>query len=106
MAMIQTVLAAIKDKAPQLHQQLQASGKLNSHAQDLAEQINAEVVSMTMQDHKQHRWDKLPPMERAAKMNAAKAMHRETVLAQMLEFPQDETSPANQGETTSSAPTT
>jgi len=102
MAMIQTVLLAIKDKAPKLHKDLKEKGMLNQYAADLADQISEEVVAMTMQDHKRERWDKLDPMARAAKMNAAKAINREIVLAQMLEFPQDETSPASPGETTSS----
>lgn len=106
MPMIQTVLLAIKDKAPALHKSLAASGKLNGYAQELADQINSETVSMTMEDHRRNRWDKLDPMARAAKMNAAKAINREAAMAQVLEFPQDETSPANQDATTSSDPTT
>ena len=106
MPMIQTVLLAIKDKAPALHKSLAASGKLNAYAQELADQINQATVDLTMEDHKRNRWDKLDPMERAAKMNSAKAINREVAMAQVLEFPQDETSPQSQDATTSLDPTT
>lgn len=100
------VKQAIKEKAPELHKSLQASGQLNQYATDLSDQMRLEVNSLAMQDHQQHRWDKLDPLERAKNLNMAKALHRETVLSQMLELPQDGTSPQNPDETTPSDPTT
>lgn len=86
------VKEAIKHKAPALHKQLEAKGELNKYARDLAEQIQQEIVDLTMADHKRNRWDKLEPMERAAKMKTAMSLNQEKVLADMLEFPQEETS--------------
>lgn len=96
MAMIQTVLLAIKDKAPALHKSLAASGKLNEYAQELADQISSEVVSMTQEDRIRNNWDKLGPMVCASKMKVAASLNQEQVLAEMLDFPQDETSPQSQ----------
>ena len=47
MQMVSLVKAAMKDKAPALHQSLQAAGKLNEYATDLASQISSETVSLT-----------------------------------------------------------
>jgi hypothetical protein len=91
MQMHNLVKEALKAKAPALHKSLQATGKLNEYAIDVAHQINSEIVSMTMEDHRRGKWGQLEPMERVGRMNQATALNREKVLAEMLEFPQDET---------------
>lgn len=96
MQMQTTVKEALKEKAPALFKSLQATGKLNEYVMDLAQQINSEIVSMTMEDHRRGKWGQLEPMERVGRMNQATALNREKVLAEMLEFPQDETSTPSQ----------
>ena len=86
------VKEALKAKAPQLHQQLADQGALTQYALDLAEQINSQVVTMTQADRASGKWDNLGPMECAARMKMADALNQETVLAEMQQFPQDETS--------------
>jgi hypothetical protein len=100
------VKAAIKDKAPALYRQLSARGELNQYAVDLADEINAQVVTLTQEQRTREGWDKLGPMACAARMKTAMSLNSERVLAQMLEFPQDETSPSSPDATTDSAPMT
>lgn len=90
------VKEAIKDKAPKLHAELLAGGKLDKYAQELASQISSEVVSLTQQQRMLERWDKLGPMECAARMKTAASLAQEAVLAELLEFPQDENSQPSQ----------
>ena len=97
---------ALKAKAPSLHKSLVATGQLSQYAADLADQISDQVVTLTQAQRIKEGWDKLGPAECAAKMRTASSLNRELVLAQMLEFPQDETSPPSQDETTGSALTT
>ena len=97
------VQAALKDKAPALYQQLAAKGELDSYLNDLASQVSSETVDLTMQDRQRGQWDKLGPVECAARMKMASALNNERVMADLLEFPQDETSPPRPDETTSSA---
>lgn len=99
MSMIQTVLLAIKDKAPQLHRQLRANGELNQYAADLAEQIQENVGIEARKIAEHHGYSKLlktEPMKAVGVMNMAGVLAREIVLAQMLEFPPEETSPPSQ----------
>lgn len=91
---------ALKAKAPSLHNALAAKGQLTQYVADLAEEISDQVVTLTQQDRARGKWDDLGPVECAAKMRMASSLNRELVLAQMLEFPQDETSRQNQAETT------
>jgi hypothetical protein len=100
------VKAALKDKNPALHKQLTAKGELNKFATDLAEQINSQAVTLTQADRVREGWDKLGPVESAARMRTANSLNREAVMAEMLEFPQDETSLQKPDETTPSDPTT
>jgi len=93
MGMIQTVEKTIKEKAPKLYQQLQEKGTLRQHAMDLAEQINTETVRLVQEDRRKNHWDKLGPMDLAAKLKMSDALNQERVMADLLEFPQDETSP-------------
>jgi hypothetical protein len=97
---------ALKAKAPSLHKSLAAQGQLSQYAADLADQISDQVVTLTQAQRVKEGWDKLGPAECAAKMRTASSLHRELVLAQMLEFPQDETSPQNQDAITDSGLTT
>ena len=106
MQTIALVKDAIKEKAPALHKALVASGALNAYAQDLAEQISSQVVTLTQAQRIKEGWDKLGPMECAARMRTASSLNREIVLAEMLEFPQDGTSPQSPDETTPSDPQT
>ncbi len=106
MQMYNLVLEALKNKAPALHKSLEASGKLREYVQDLAEQINSQVVSLTQAQRAQQGWDKLGPLECAARMRMADSLNLELVLAQLLEFPQDETSRPSPDETTPSQPLT
>ncbi len=96
MGMVQTVLLALKDKAPALHQQLADKGEVKAFVADLAEQISSQAVDLTQQQRLQQKWDKLGALECAAKMKMAHALNLETVMADLLEFPQDETSPQKQ----------
>ena len=90
------VKEALKAKAPSLHKSLAESGGLTKFVADLAEEINSQVVTLTQQDRARGKWDDLGPMECAAKMKMADVLNQETVLAEMLQFPQDETSLQNQ----------
>lgn len=102
MAMVQTVEAAIKDKAPALHKQLAASGALREYVQDLSSQISSVTVDLTQAQRLREKWDDLGAIECAAKMRMAAALNREVAMAEVLQFPQDETSPPKPDETTSS----
>lgn len=93
MQMHNLVKEALKHKAPALHKSLAASGQLNQYATDLAGQMQSEINSLTMEDRARGKWGQLPAMEQVGKMNMAKAINRERVMAEMLEFPQDEISP-------------
>lgn len=106
MQTVQMLKAAMQERAPALFESLQASGGLNAHVQDLADQISSTAVDLTQQQRMREGWDKLGPMECAAKMKMAAALNREIALSQALEFPQDETSRQSPDETTSSDQTT
>lgn len=103
------VKEALKDKAPALHKTLAAQGKLNEYVRDLADQINLAVGERSREIAAKQGYSKLmetDPMKAVGVMNSAKQLAREEVHAQMLEFPQDETSRQSQDETTLSDPTT
>lgn len=102
MSIQQVVKEALKDKAPQLHKDLTASGKLTEYVRDLSEQITSEIVSMTQAQRMKGKWDNLGPLECARRMKSAENLNQEKVLAEMLEFPQEQTSQQNQDETTNS----
>jgi hypothetical protein len=86
-----TIEAAMRDRAPKMHAELKAAGKLTAHVREIEEQVNSQVVSEVMEQRLANRWDRLPPMEMAAKMKAADALALETALAEALEFPPDPT---------------
>lgn len=106
MQLYNLVVEALKEKAPDLHKKLSAAGTLREFARDLAAEISSQVVTLTQEQRQRENWDKLGPMECAARMRAADLSNLEVVLADLLEFPQDETSPQSPDETTDSVPTT
>lgn len=79
------------ERAPKMHAELKAAGKLTAHVREIEEQINNQVVSEVMSQRQANRWDRLPPMDLAARMKAADALALETALAEALEFPPDPT---------------
>ena len=103
------VRAALKGKNPDLHAQLTKAGTLTAFVQDLAEEINSQVVTLAHQIAAKKGCFTPPfpdPLEKVGIMKMADKLASETVLSEMLEFPQDETSPQSQDETTPLATTT
>ena len=90
MSMQKLVRAALKDKSPTLYRRLAASGELDEFVTTRAEEISDAVVSMTQEQRLKEKWDRLGPVECAARMQTATSMNREIVLAEMLEFPTDD----------------
>lgn len=98
------VLTALKEKNPALHQQLTEAGTLKAFLSDQAEEINSQIVTLTMELAPKMGHDKAKSLPEAAGiLKACEASATETVLAEMLEFPLDETSLPSQDETTPSA---
>lgn len=97
------VLAALKDKAPHLHRELTDSGALDEFVKGKAEEISSLTTSLAHRMANQFGYGKTDdPMERARIMNGVLAQAREIVLAEQLEFPQDETSRPSPAATTDS----
>ena len=97
------VMAALKEKAPALLQQLTQSGELRQFVMDQAEEITDQIGTLGMQIASKRGCFKPPfpdPMTKVGIMNMANSMATEIVLHEMLQFPQDETSPSSQDETT------
>jgi hypothetical protein len=84
------VRQALKEKSPTLYRRLAESGELDEFVTTRAEEISDAVVSMTMEQRRKEKWDRLGPVECAEKLEVASALNREIVLAEMLEFPQDD----------------
>ncbi len=90
--MEEVVRLALKDKNPTLFKELSESGELAAFARERAEMIgrmtndkaNQIAVKFGIKDTDD-------PMEKARIKNGALPMAREIVLAEMLEFPPDET---------------
>lgn len=93
MATPQMVKQALKDRNPALFRSLEKAGELHKFAVDLSDEINGTIVDKVQDARLKGKWDKLGPMECVRLMNAEKLMVSEAVHAEMLEFPQDETSP-------------
>lgn len=94
MPMIDTVKAALMDKAPALYSSLRKSGKLNAWVKDKAEEINAAIGARAREIAEHHGYSKLlqtDPMKAVGTMNMAKSLATEAVLAEMLEFPPAQT---------------
>lgn len=99
-----TVLRALKEKSPALHQQLTDQGKLKAFVTDQADEINDQIVTLTMQLAPKMGHNKAKSLPEAAGiLKACEATATEMVLAEMLDFPLDETSPQRPDETTPSA---
>ena len=90
MSMQSLVKAALKDKSPTLYRRLAASGDLDEFVMTRAEEISDAVGTMTQEQRLKEKWDKLGPVECAARLQTAASMNREVVLAEMLEFPTDD----------------
>lgn len=97
------VLAAMKEKAPALHRQLANQGKLQSFLADQADQINDQISTLAVHLSSQRGMNQAKSLvEKAGIINTATLQATEIVLAEMLDFPQDETSPQKPDETTPS----
>jgi uncharacterized coiled-coil DUF342 family protein len=96
------VLQALKDKAPSLHRQLSEAGTLRQFVTERADEMNEEIVTLTMEiaTPKPEYKNAKTLIERAGVLKMAEIQAKEIVFAEMLEFPQDETSPPSQDETT------
>lgn len=98
------VLLALQEKNLALHQQLTDQGRLKAFVTDHADQINDQIVTLTMELAARQGRNKAKSLpEGAGILKACEATATEIVLAEMLEFPLDETSPPSQDETTPSA---
>jgi len=100
------VRAALKDKNPSLYQELSKAGSLSTFLEERTDEIQDQITSLMMEIRAKGNWESLPLPELAANLKMAHAQATEIVLAEMLEFPQDETYPQSQGETTPSGITT
>ena len=107
MSMEKTVRLALKDKNPALFKELSATGELTAFAADLAEQINEQIVTLTLEMAEQNGANKAQSFqEKVGILNQARSLATETVLAEMLDFPQDQTFPQSPDATTLSATAT
>lgn len=86
------VKTALKEKNPALYRDLQSRGELAKFLTETADEIANRIVSMVQEMRRANKWDSLDPMTLARNLKAADATAREIVLAEMLEFPLDETS--------------
>ena len=95
----QTIEKAILDRAPALHRQLKAEGKLTGYLRETAAEINGQVVSAAMQTRMRQGWDRLGLTlpEVAGRLAAAESSALESVLDAALQFPQDGTSSPSPG---------
>ncbi len=95
----QTIEKAMQDRAPQLHAELKAAGKLTPFLRDKAAEINSQVATATMERRVSEGWDKqdLPFNKMVGNLNAAQASAMETALDEALQFPQAGTSSPSQG---------
>lgn len=84
------VRLALKDKSPTLYRRLAERRELDEFVTTRAEEISDAVVSMTQEQRLKEKWDRLGPVECAARLQTAAALNREIVLAEMLEFPTDD----------------
>ena len=78
------------EPSPTLYRRLAASGDLDEFVMTRAEEISDAVGTMTQEQRLKEKWDKLGPVECAARLQTAASMNREVVLAEMLEFPTDD----------------
>lgn len=103
---VDLVRNALKEQNPALYSSLQHSGKLNEFLDERTEEIKDVVHNRGYEIARSQGYNKLletDPIQAVGVMNMALALAREEVFAEMLEFPQDETSPSRPDETTPSA---
>ena len=95
----QTIEQAMLDRAPALHQQLKAEGKLTVFVRQKAQEIGALSVQMTQATRLSQGWDKqgLTPLEMTGRLNAARSEATESVLDEALQFPPGGTSSPSLG---------
>ena len=90
-------MEALKHKSPLLMEELRLRGNLEAYIEEMASEISSATTSLALQIAKKHGYDQVKTMmEGVALLNGAIPLAMEIVLAEMLEFPQDETSPQNQ----------
>lgn len=90
---VDLVRNALKEQNPSLFNSLQHSGRLNEFLEERTDEIKTAVHNRQLEIAKaQGMAENTPPMERAGILKMADALAREEVFAEMLEFPQDETS--------------
>ncbi len=81
---------APRPKNPALYLELQQAGKLNELIRERADEIRSEISTLTMEMSAKDRAKTSDPMAVASLLKGHEAAAREIVLAEMLEFPQDE----------------
>lgn len=98
---IDLVRNALKDKNPALFRDLQMRGGLKDFLAERTQEIQDAIVSRTMEIAKgQGLTEATSPLDKAALLKVAESLASEEVLAEMLEFPQDETSQPSPDATT------
>lgn len=93
----QTIEKAMLDRAPAMHQQLKAAGKLTPYLRETAGEINRQVVTSVQEARLAQGWDKLPPLELTGQLNSAQNEAMHVALDAALQFPPDETSSPSPG---------
>lgn len=68
----------------------------------LAQEIGNDAAQAAQDQRLREKWDRLGPIECAARMRTAHSLNVEALLAQALESPPDETSPSSPAATTDS----
>ena len=102
MSNVRTLVSdALKDKNPALFRELQIRCKLKDFLAEKTAEIQDAIVSRTMEIAKWHGLtEATSPLDKAAMLKVAESLASEEVLAEMLEFPQDETSQPSPDATT------
>jgi len=83
------VLQAMKDKSPELHKALKASGDLQEYVDDLVGTISSGINQAVQQARMEKGWDK-DPATVEVNLKMARVMYEELVLQDLLEFPTDD----------------
>ena len=106
----QIVRLALKERSPELYDQLDQAGKLRAFVEERADQILEYVADKTGNDPRVRKaWSpesKLSIVQRAALANSVQQEVLSIALDAFLDFPRDATSRPRPGVTSPSAPTT